>query len=132
MQAEAQLRDAKGEWRPSPLPVPSPITNGPWKPALLLKHLWNVIWPYNLLYAAMALACWLWLTPSLETTTRFRFDWIALLFVRNAALLIIVAGALHLRMYIRRSQGMSDGPAPRQGTAQFCLLVGVGWFRSGP
>ena len=106
MQAEAQIRDAKGEWRPSPLPVPSPFTNGPWKPALLLKHLWGVIWPYNLLYAAMALVCWLWLTPSAATTARFRIDWIALLFVRNAALLIIVAGALHLRMYIRRSQGI--------------------------
>ena len=42
MQAEAQIRDAKGEWRPSPLPAPSPITNGPWKPAVILKHLWGV------------------------------------------------------------------------------------------
>lgn len=107
MQAEAQIRDAKGEWRPSPLPAPSPITNGPWKPAVLLKHLWNVLWPYNLIYAAMAFAVWLWLTPSATTTARFRVDWIALLFLRNAALLTVVAGALHLRMYIQRAQGVN-------------------------
>ena len=29
MQAEAQIRDAKGEWRPSPLPVPSPYHQRP-------------------------------------------------------------------------------------------------------
>jgi sterol desaturase/sphingolipid hydroxylase (fatty acid hydroxylase superfamily) len=107
MQAEAQVRDAKGEWRPSPLPVPSAIFNGPWRPAVLLRHLWNLIWPYNLIYAAMAFACWLWLTPSTETTARFRIDWIALLYLRNAAMLLIVAGALHLRFYMRRAQGIN-------------------------
>jgi len=75
MQAEAQIRDAKGEWRPSPLPAPSPLTNGPWKPAVILKHLWGVFWPYNLIYIAIAFACWLWLTPSLETTASFAIGW---------------------------------------------------------
>ena len=105
MQVEAQIRDAKGEWRPTPLPVPSPVFNGPWKPGVILKHLWNLIWPYNLIYAALAFVCWLYLTPSLETTARFRVDWIALLYLRNAALLTLVAGALHLRFYIQRVQG---------------------------
>ncbi len=107
MQAEAQIRDAKGEWRPTPLPVPSPITNGPWKPLVILKHLWNVIWPYNFIYAAMAFVVWMWLTPSAETTARFRFDWIALIYLRNVALLVLVAGALHLRLYIQRGQGIN-------------------------
>ena len=106
MQTEAQIRDAKGEWRPSPLPVPSPLFNGPWKPLVILKHLWNVIWPYNLIYAAMAFVCWLYLTPSLETTAHFGIDWIALLYLRNVLLLVIVAGALHLRLYIKQAQGI--------------------------
>ena len=50
---------------------PQPLFNGPWKPLVILKHLWNVIWPYNLIYAAMAFVCWLYLTPSLETTAHF-------------------------------------------------------------
>ena len=106
MQTETQLRDAKGEWRPSPLPVPSPLFNGPWKPLVILKHLWNVIWPYNLIYAAMAFVCWLYLTPSLETTAHFGIGWIAFLYLRNAALLLLVAGALHLRLYIKQAQGI--------------------------
>ena len=106
MQAEAQLRDAKGEWRPSPLPVPSPLFNGPWKPLVILKHLWNVIWPYNLIYAAMAFVCWLYLTPSLETTAHFGIGWIAFLYLRNVVLLLLVAGALHLRLYIKQAQGI--------------------------
>ncbi len=107
MQAEAQVRDAKGEWRPTPLPVPSPIFNGPFKVGAILKHLWNLIWPYNFIYAAMAFVCWLYLTPSLETTAHFDIRWIALLYVRNAALLLVVAGALHLRLYIQRGQGIN-------------------------
>ena len=62
MESEAQVRDARGEWRPESLPVPSPIFNGPWKPGVILKHLWNLLWPYNLTYIGMAFACWLWLT----------------------------------------------------------------------
>jgi sterol desaturase/sphingolipid hydroxylase (fatty acid hydroxylase superfamily) len=104
MQAVAEIRDAKGEWRPAPLPVPSPLFNGPWKPAVILKHLWNAFWPYNLIYAAMAFVCWLYLTPSLETTAHFG-PWVLLLYLRNAALLAIVAGALHLRLYFKRAQG---------------------------
>ncbi len=104
MTAEAQSRDAKGEWLPSPLPSPSPLFFGPWKPLGLLKHLWNVIWPYNLLYAAVAFVCWMYLTPSLETTTHFEFGWVAFLYLRNAGILTILAGGLHLRWYLYRAQ----------------------------
>ena len=115
MQTETQLRDAKGEWRPSPLPVPSPVFSGPWKPLVILKGLWGVIWPYNLIYAAMAFVCWLYLTPSLETTASFQIGWIALLYVRNAALLLLVAGALHLRLYIKQGPGDSVSSIPTSG-----------------
>ena len=72
---------------------------------MILKHLWGVIWPYNLIYIAMAFVCWLWLTPSLETTASFAIGWIAFLYLRNVVLLVLVAGALHLRLYIKRAQG---------------------------
>ena len=105
MNAEAQIRDARGEWQPPSLPVPGPLFYGPWKPLVILKHLWNLIWPYNLIYAAVAFLSWLYLTPSLETTARFGFGWIALLYLRNAALLTLIAGGLHLWLYVRRTQG---------------------------
>ena len=105
MTTESMNRDSKGEWLPNPLPQPSPIFFGPWKPLGLLKHLWNVIWPYNFIYAAMAFICWLYLTPSLETTKNFEFGWIAFLYIRNVVMLTLVAGALHLRYYTQRVQG---------------------------
>ena len=105
MNAEAQIRDTRGEWQPPSLPVPGPLFYGPWKPLVILKHLWNVIWPYNLIYAAVAFVSWLYLTPSLATTARFGFGWIALLYLRNALLLTLIAGGLHLWLYVRRTQG---------------------------
>lgn len=106
MQPDAQVRDARGEWRPDPLPVASPLFTGPWTPSVVFKSLWNVIWPYNLLYAAIAFVSWLYLTPSKETTATFGIGWIAFLYVRNAALVLLIAGPLHLRMYMRRVQGI--------------------------
>jgi sterol desaturase/sphingolipid hydroxylase (fatty acid hydroxylase superfamily) len=106
MNPESQTRTAKGEWLPNPLPYPSPLFYGPWRPLGLLKSLWNVIWPYNLFYAALAYVCWLYLTPSLETTTHFNFGWIALLYLRNVVLLTLIAGGLHLRLYLKQAQGL--------------------------
>lgn len=106
MIAETQIRDSRGEWQPPSLPVPGALFSGPWKPSVILRHLWNVVWPYNLIYAAVAFVSWLYLTPSLETTARFEFGWIALLYLRNAALLTLIAGGLHVWMYVRRAQGI--------------------------
>jgi sterol desaturase/sphingolipid hydroxylase (fatty acid hydroxylase superfamily) len=122
MQAVAEIRDAKGEWRPDPLPVASPLFNSPHKPVAMLKGLWDVIWPYNLVYAAMAFVCWLYLTPSLETAAHFAIGWIALLYLRNVVLVVIVAGALHLRMYIMRAQDTRykySNKWPATGDAKF-------------
>jgi hypothetical protein len=49
-------------------------------------------WPYNLFYALLAIISWLYFTPSLARL-------IAEIYLRNAALLVLVAGGLHLRLY---------------------------------
>ena len=99
-------RDSRGEWQPSPLPEPGPLFAWPWKPIKALRGLWQVLWPYNLIYIGLAVVCWLFFTPSLETTKQFDWTWIGALYLRNAVLLTVIAGGLHLRLYLLRAQGL--------------------------
>ena len=101
-------RDARGEWQPAELPQPSPLFRLPWRPIAVLKYLFapqGFLWPYNLLYALLAVASWLFFTPGLARTASFQPGWIAELYLRNVVLLILVAGGLHLRLYTTRGQG---------------------------
>jgi sterol desaturase/sphingolipid hydroxylase (fatty acid hydroxylase superfamily) len=101
-------RDSRGEWQPDVLPKPGPLFTLPWKPWEVIKSLFGpmgYILPYNAFYALLAIVSWLWFTPSLARTARFEFGWIAEIYLRNAVLLTLVAGALHLRLYATRGQG---------------------------
>jgi sterol desaturase/sphingolipid hydroxylase (fatty acid hydroxylase superfamily) len=103
-------RDSRGEWQPEPelLPKPSPIFRLPWKPWDVAKYLFapqGFLWPWNLFYALLAVVAWLWFTPGFDRTVRFEAGWIAELYLRNAVILILIAGGLHLRLYVTRGQG---------------------------
>ena len=65
----------------------------------------NFYWPYNIFYAVLAVVCWLWFTPDLSRTGSFAVGWIAEIYARNAVLIIVLYGAVHLRLYIHRAQG---------------------------
>ena len=102
-------RDSRGEWKPEKAPLPSPIFRKPWQPGEILTYLFapeGLLWPVNLVYALLAVASWLWFTPSPDQASRFQVWWVAEIYVRNAALLVLVAGGLHLRLYATRGQGM--------------------------
>lgn len=79
-------------------PVPAQV--GRWFAARWL------VFGENLIIAGLAILTWHFLQPSLERTANLEFSWIAQMFLRNAALIIIVAGGLHWRLHIRKSQGM--------------------------
>ncbi|MEI6388021.1 MAG: sterol desaturase family protein [Spirochaetota bacterium] len=101
-------RDARGEWRPDSLPVPSPLFTWPWRPVKILKYLFapvGLLWPYNLIVALLAVGSWLWFTPGLDRTIAFAPGWIAEIYLRNAVLLLVIAGGLHLRLYVTKGQG---------------------------
>ncbi len=59
----------------------------------------------NSILTVLALICWTWLQPSLETTKTLSFDWIAAIWLRNMALMIFVAGGLHWFFHGARRQG---------------------------
>lgn len=109
-------RDKRGNWSPHKRITVAPIFNFPPKLGAILKWIFGVpgyLLPWNLFLFAIALFVWFFLTPSMETMSTFSADWIALVFLRNAALTAVIFGALHLRLYIRRAQGTAFKYNPR-------------------
>jgi sterol desaturase/sphingolipid hydroxylase (fatty acid hydroxylase superfamily) len=101
-------RDSRGEWVPENLPVPSPIFSRPWRIKNVAKYLFapeGFLWPWNLFFAGIAVVSWLWFTPGFDRTAHWAVGWVAEIYARNAVLLLIVAGGLHLRLYATRGQG---------------------------
>ena len=104
-EADVQQRDRRGEWLPESLPEPSPLFSWPLRLRPVVKSVINFYWPYNIFYAVLAVVCWLWFTPDLSRTGSFSVGWIAEIYARNAVLIIVLYGAVHLRLYIQRAQG---------------------------
>ncbi|TBX24651.1 sterol desaturase family protein [Nioella sediminis] len=59
----------------------------------------------NVLVLALATISWLWFQPPLEVTATLAPGWIFGLWIRNMALMILVAGSLHWFFYMRKAQG---------------------------
>lgn len=101
-------RDKRGEWVPDPLPQPGPLFTLPLKPLKIIKYFFGLqgfFWPINLIYAGCAVLSWFFFTPELSRMVTFKVGWILELYLRNAVLLTIIAGGLHLRLYITKGQG---------------------------
>ena len=67
----------------------------------------------NSILTVIALICWAWLQPSLETTKTLSFDWIAAIWLRNMGLMILVAGGLHWFFHSAKRQGKTLKYDPR-------------------
>jgi sterol desaturase/sphingolipid hydroxylase (fatty acid hydroxylase superfamily) len=101
-------RDRGGHWKPFRLVEYPAVFVWPLRPLAIAKWLFaypGYVLPWNLLYAAVAVGVWLYLTPSALTLQTFAPGWIAFVLARNACLVLLFFGAFHLRLYIRRSQG---------------------------
>ncbi|WP_171179810.1 sterol desaturase family protein [Ruegeria sp. HKCCD8929] len=68
----------------------------------------------NVIVLALALISWVWLTPSLERMQSLSLDWIALIWLRNLGLMLLVAGGLHLYFHGVSLQGARLKFDPRQ------------------
>lgn len=60
----------------------------------------------NVVILGIALICWTWLSPSLETAATLSPGWIIGIWLRNMVLMLMVAGGLHWFFYMRKGQGM--------------------------
>ena len=91
-----------------PLPITvSPLFRRPFKPLEILKWFIGGWLPVSekLIVLGLAIISWAFFHPTLEQARVFSFDWIALIYLRNLALIFLVAGGLHLYFYVFRRQG---------------------------
>jgi sterol desaturase/sphingolipid hydroxylase (fatty acid hydroxylase superfamily) len=106
--ADVMDRDKQGEWQPEQLPKPAALFTWPPKLKPILRFLFGwggVLWPFDTIIFGLAIVSWFYLTPSMERMSTFSFDWIALIYLRNAGLMTLFAGAFHFRLYTRKRQG---------------------------
>jgi hypothetical protein len=94
-----------GEFQPeSTIGLPA-LYAWPPRPLAALKYLFfDMLFPWGHLYIGMAIISWYYLTPALADMAEFQVGWIAQIWLRNAALLTLVAGGLHWWFYMRRGQ----------------------------
>src|SRR5579884_2153679 len=103
----ARRRQKVQDYWPGPI-VPPPLFVWPWRPVAFLKWVFGFpgyLWPWNALYLPIAVATWYWLTPDLVAMRTIHAWWIAAILLRNALLILAVAGVWHLRLYVHRAQG---------------------------
>ena len=85
----------------------SPFFSWPLRPVEMLKWVWNAwfLISEKLILVGIAFASLHFFQPPLEETRNLAFGWIAELYIRNLALMILVAGGLHLYFYTFTKQG---------------------------
>ena len=91
-----------------PLQV-SPFFSWPPRPMAMLKWFWNS-WFFiteRLIVVAIACISFYWFQPPLDETQTLAFGWIAQMFIRNVALMTLVAGGLHLIFTLSPNRGRS-------------------------
>ena len=87
-----------------PIPVPALYAWPPRPLAALHYLLARLLFPWGYFFIALAAFAWYFLTPDLSSMQQLEPGWIALLWLRNATLLTVVAGGLHWWLYVRRAQ----------------------------
>ena len=102
------VRDAKGNWAPNERPGSGPLFAWPTRPLPVAR--WFVrdyLLSWQLLYFAVAALVWWLATPARSTMAELRPGWIALVLLRNMAIVTVWYGVWHLRLYVRKAQGTS-------------------------
>ena len=102
---EFGTRDKRGNWRPNDPLSPAPILVWPWHLGKFLNWLPVYFLPYNVVFFAIGAVFWYLLTPSKETLETLEWKWALWIFGRNCALILVLYGALEVRLYVKRRQG---------------------------
>ena len=106
----SDTRKINGEWVPRIVTV-GPLLDWPWKPYKVFKFLFGFpgfIWPFSLLHAGLAVFTWYFLQPGyldISILSDLKLEWILIMYARNIFLLILIAGAWHIKLYWQRAQG---------------------------
>ena len=104
----ADVRNARGEWRP-PYPVRyAPLFSWPLRVVATLR--WFVsypgfMWPANLMLLLISTGSWYLTQPDVARCAQFEAGWIAQVYVRNLAIMWLFYGAYYRHLYIVKRQG---------------------------
>lgn len=124
-EAEFGSRDDRGHWRPFKNLAPPPLFVWPPKPVGFVKWLFGYpgyLFPWTLIYLAISLLTWRYLTPDLADMQTLRPGWIGFILARNFVLVVLVYSAWHVSLYFFRSQGTQfkyNARWPMQGNKTF-------------
>lgn len=115
-------RNKRGDWAPNAKLEIAPLFRLPFDPAAFLRWLPQYFLPWNMVFAASALAWWFWLVPPAAVAQTLAWGWVLRLFLANAVAVFLFFGAFELHLYIRRGQGgrfkyNARFPAERANTA---------------
>ncbi|MFT5505337.1 MAG: lathosterol oxidase [Gammaproteobacteria bacterium] len=109
IQSAIRNKPRKAKWHYCPqLPISvSPLFSRPFKPLTIFKWFVGGWLPLseNLVVLGLAALSWYYFHPTLEQSQEFSFDWIGLIWLRNLALIFLVAGGLHLYFHTFKRQG---------------------------
>lgn len=117
------MTETRNDWNHVPdVPIQvSPLWQWPPKPIDTLRWYFDS-WFFitiNMTIVAISVACYYWASPSLEQAKTLQPGWAAYIWVRNAAVVILIAGALHLWFHKYSMQGeelkYDRRDFPRQG-----------------
>ena len=88
----------------APIAVP-PLFQWPLRLADCARWVWHqIIFPYGIFYLGLGAIAWHFLTPDPAHMTVLEPGWMAMIWLRNALLLGLVAGGLHGWLYLKRRQ----------------------------
>ncbi len=114
---------ARNEWNHTPDTLPlqvNPLFRRPFDPKAVFRWYWDSWFPLtqNLALIGLATLCWAFASPTLEQAAT-PGAWIALIWVRNFVLVVVLAQTLHMIFHGTKSQGTDHKydprPFPRQG-----------------
>ena len=100
-------RNKRGDWAPNGATQIAPLFVWPPQPLNFLKWLPSYFLPWNVVFTALGAIYWFWLTPGVDAMKTLSAGWVAYLLARNLAGVLLIYGALELRLYVRRRQGTS-------------------------
>ena len=98
-------RNKRGDWTPSAYLSIAPVFVLPPRPLAFLKWLPGYFLPWNLLFAASAVAYALFVLPDVEVMKTLAWGWILRLFIVNCVAVFLFYSAFEYRLYMARAQG---------------------------
>ena len=103
-ESEYGSRDARGHWTPNDRPQTNPFFEKNWNWGKIAGFISGYFLPWNILFLGLGWLSFYGLSGFKSELKEFTFQWLAILYLKNAAIVIAVYGFLEARLYVQRKQ----------------------------